>query len=207
MDQEISSQVVGLDYTRAYGLHAEIGSDNGISTTPSPAAAGVHMDSVEEDPLIDSYYKNFHKFHPLLLPKKHLARLYRVPSRQLTLKPLIAIVRFIGNIYSSRVWSVPLKHYAETCFSQAQAADPIMVQCRLLSSVAHFWFDHRTNAVEEMNTAIRLAVILDEVSQVELEAVIFLFRNLQQSMEPEMLYSWNAGGGLGGCCPSWIRTM
>ncbi|KAJ5819856.1 hypothetical protein N7474_005447 [Penicillium riverlandense] len=159
-DQEFRTHVVEPDFIRGYGPQVEIDSGNGTSITPLPTATRIHIDSVEEDPLIDSYYKNFHKFHPLLLPKKHLAIHYRVPSKQPTLKPLIAIVRFIGNIYSAGDWSIPLKDYADACFSQAEPTDPTMVQCRLLSSVAHFWYDHKIDAIQEMNTAFQLAVDL-----------------------------------------------
>lgn len=146
---------VGVDITNHCGLRSETASSG------SPAAARVDIGSdIAGDPLIASYYKNFHKFHPLVLPQKHLTRIQQDPGIRLNLKPLIAILRFIGHIYSFRGWSTPLRDHVETCFAEAPPKDPIMVQCRLLYSIALFWNNYKDEARREIDAAVRLGLDL-----------------------------------------------
>ncbi|KAJ5413622.1 hypothetical protein N7509_000249 [Penicillium cosmopolitanum] len=130
------------------------------SGTSSPLATQVSPCSLSNDVLINSYFRNFHTFHPFLPPQNHLMRLYQDQSKQDTLMPLIAIIRLVGYIYSARRWSDLLKDYAESCFSQVSSTDPIMVQCRLLYSVALFWYDYKAEARRQMDQATRLAIDL-----------------------------------------------
>ncbi|OLN87360.1 hypothetical protein CCHL11_09280 [Colletotrichum chlorophyti] len=116
------------------------------------------IDNIENDPLIDSYYRNFHTFHPFLLPRKHLIRLDQVSRRQINVKPLIAAMRLVGHIYDAREWSITLKEYTESCISQLPPSEPVQVQCRLLYSIALFWHNFKVEAKREMDTAARLAV-------------------------------------------------
>ncbi|CAG8888093.1 unnamed protein product [Penicillium egyptiacum] len=116
--------------------------------------------SMENDPLIDSYYRNFHPLHPFLLPRMALTRLCQDPCKQPTFRPLIAIMRFVGNIMRSQEWSIPLKDHAEACFTKAPPTDPILVQCRLLYSIPLFWYEHKIDAKWQMETAMRLAIDL-----------------------------------------------
>jgi hypothetical protein len=125
-----------------------------------PSASLISLSNIETDPLIDSYYNNFHAFHPFLLPRNHFTRLCQDPSTQLIFKPLIAVMRLVGHIYSARSWSIPLKEHAETCFMQTSATDPVMVQCRLLYSIALFWYEHKLEAKLQVNSAIELAIRL-----------------------------------------------
>ena len=146
---------VGAHLTNSYGLLSE------NSSSGSPAVPRVDIGSdIAADPLIASYYKNFHKFHPFVLPQKHLARIYQDPGIQLNLGPLIAILRFIGHIYSSKEWSAPLRDHVETCFAAASSTDPIMVQCRILYSIALFWNSYKDEAKREMDAAVRLGLDL-----------------------------------------------
>ncbi|OKP07424.1 hypothetical protein PENSUB_6013 [Penicillium subrubescens] len=124
------------------------------------AGPSAELVSIENDPLIDSYYRNFHRLHPFLLPWKALMRICQDPSKQLTVKPLIAIMRFVGNIMRSQEWSIPLKDHAESCFMEVPPTDPILVQCRLLYSIPLFWYEHKTEAKWQMETAMRLAIDL-----------------------------------------------
>ena len=155
---------VGVDHlSNGHGLRDE------TSSSRSPAAAPqVDIGSgIEDDPLITSYYKNFHKFHPLVLPQKHLTRIHKDPCIRLNLKPLIAILRFIGHIYysSSCEWSTPLRAHVETCFAEASPTDPSMVQCRLLYSIVLFWNNHKVDSKREMDAAVRLALDLQMFRQ------------------------------------------
>lgn len=118
--------------------------------------------NIEDDVLIDSYYNNFHNFHPFLLPKKHMKRLYRDLNRHSSLAPLIAAMRFVGHIYSFQEWDMELKNHLETCFAEASptTTNSVMVQSRLLYSIALFWYDHKTEAASQIEAATRLAVDL-----------------------------------------------
>ncbi|KAL1869474.1 hypothetical protein Plec18167_007772 [Paecilomyces lecythidis] len=134
--------------------------NRGYSSTSSVPRAenAVHLGEIEYDPLIDSYYKNFHICHPFVLPRHHLAKLYQDSSKQESLVPLVAAVRFMGNIYYAREWSIPLKDDVEASLSQLSPSDPTQVQCRILYSVALFWYDHKADANSQMDRAAKLAV-------------------------------------------------
>ncbi|EEA18932.1 hypothetical protein TMatcc_010518 [Talaromyces marneffei ATCC 18224] len=114
--------------------------------------------NIEDDVLVDSYYNNFHKFHPFLLPNKHLLRLYRDSNRQSSLTPLIAAMRFVGHIYSFQQWDMELKNHLEACFCEASPTDPVMVQSRLIYSIALFWYDYKTEAASQIEAATQLAI-------------------------------------------------
>ncbi|KIW47842.1 uncharacterized protein PV06_00500 [Exophiala oligosperma] len=148
------------DITNDYGLSGE------SSNAGSPSSPRIDIgDDIEGDPLIASYYKNFHKFHPLVLPHKHLTRIHRTPSIKLNLRPLVAILRLIGHIYSSREWSTSLRDHVESCFAAASPADPIMVQCRTLYSIALFWNNYKDESKREMDAAVRLGLDLQMFRQ------------------------------------------
>ena len=116
--------------------------------------------NIENDPLIDSYYKSFHRFHPLALPQRYLTKLYRDSNMQARYAPLITVLRFIGSLYSTLEWSLPLKDSVETSISNAPEHDPILVQCRLLYSIALFWYRHQKESKRELDAAARLALDL-----------------------------------------------
>lgn len=63
---------------------------NGGAGTTGTFLQAAHPNNIENDPLIDSYYKNFHICHPFILPQKFLTRLYQDPRRQHSFTPLIA---------------------------------------------------------------------------------------------------------------------
>ncbi|KAE8370385.1 hypothetical protein BDV27DRAFT_170071 [Aspergillus caelatus] len=125
-----------------------------------PGTSIVHLGGIKEDPLINAYYEKFHGCHPFLLPQKHLTRLYEDPHRQPSFTPLLAVMRLIGHIYTSREWSMSLRDHIDACFLQASPSDPVMVQCRLLLSMALFWHDYKDAAKLEMDAATSLAVDL-----------------------------------------------
>lgn len=158
----LRNQVTDIPDQDACGSSAEVSISSG-NEAPSALSTGtvqVHFDNIQSDRLVNSYYQNFHIFHPFLLPQKHLVRLYQDPGRQLQLKPLIAFIRFIGEIYASGTFSTTLEHYAETCLSQARPLDPILVQCQMLYSITLYWSDRKTDAMYQIDNAVRLAVDL-----------------------------------------------
>ncbi|KAH8433738.1 uncharacterized protein LDX57_011372 [Aspergillus melleus] len=133
-----------------------------VADTPSSSAAPVLSNTgtldVDDDTLIDAYYENFHKFHPVVLPRRHLARLYEDTSKPINLRPLVAVMRCIGHLYRSREWSDSLKDLVEASFVETSPTDPIMVQCRLLYSTALFWYDYKTESKREMDHAVNTAL-------------------------------------------------
>lgn len=124
-----------------------------------------HIADIEDDGLVDSYYDNFHNFHPFLLPRRHMVKLYRDPNRQSSLAPLIASMRFVGHIYSSQKWDMELKNHLEACFHETSPTDPVMIQSRLLYSIALFWYDYKTEAASQIEAATQLAIDLGMFSR------------------------------------------
>ncbi|KAH1552758.1 hypothetical protein KXV36_009377 [Aspergillus fumigatus] len=158
-------QAAGVDFSPDSVLLDPTMSGNGTSNAPLIVASPAQIINIEDDALIDAYYKKFHKSHPFVLPRKHLAKMYQDLGRQPRFTPLIAVLRFIGDLYTSKSWSIPLQEYTETCFAQAAPSDPIMVQCRLLYSVALFWHDYKADAKREMDRATKLAIDLQMFRQ------------------------------------------
>ncbi|KAH7123100.1 hypothetical protein EDB81DRAFT_699938 [Dactylonectria macrodidyma] len=115
---------------------------------------------IEHDVLINSYYNNFHKFHPLVVPRAHLSRFLQDATRQPSLTPLIAVLRLIGRLYNAQEWPIPLQDSVEASFFEASEANPFIVQCRLLYSIALFWYGHTADSQREMDIAVRLALDL-----------------------------------------------
>lgn len=159
-DPECAPQFHETDFPSSNDLLNGIGVGDGLIVMTSPTATQVDKSNIEKDALVDAYYKNFHKLHPFLPPQRHFYRLFQDPSRQLNFTPLVAVMRLLGHIFHSREWSTTLKVYAETCILQTLPTDPIVVQCRLLYSIALFWYDHKDEAKIQMDMAIRLAVNL-----------------------------------------------
>ncbi|KAK2608181.1 hypothetical protein N8I77_006805 [Diaporthe amygdali] len=151
--QNTSNDLIIPDGTRSY---------NGTPTSMSPRT---QIEDVETDPLVTSYYRNFHKFHPFLPPRKTFIHLHNDPTKPFDLTPLIAVIRLVGHIYAAQEWSVQLKDDAEACISQTQPTDPVLVQCRLLYSVVLFWHSYKTEANCQMKSAVKLALDLEMYRQ------------------------------------------
>jgi hypothetical protein len=130
------------------------------SNAETPAGPLDHNYDIEHDSLIQTFYRDFHRFHPMVVPQRYLMRLYQDPDKQLGLTPLIAVLRLIGHLFDCQAWSQPLQDYVEACFSQASPVEPVMVQCRLLYSIALFWFEKKEESLIEMDSAIQLVVDL-----------------------------------------------
>ena len=155
--EECTTQLVPVDVRHEPDV---LDIDRGDSSTGSvPRTENtVRPGKIEHDPLIDSYYKNFHICHPFVLPRNYLTELYQHPSRQHSLAALVAALRFMGNIYCARAWSILLKDAVEASLSLLSPSDPIQVQCRILYSVALFWYDYKADAKSQMDQATKLAI-------------------------------------------------
>jgi hypothetical protein len=73
---------------------------------------------------------------------------------------MAAVMRLIGNLYTTHEWSLPLQTEAETRISQLHSSNPVQVQCRLLYSIALFWNSFRSEADREIETAKDVALTL-----------------------------------------------
>lgn len=133
---------------------------NGTPVSASLSTHRLRVENIETDPLVTSYYKHFHKFHPFLLPRKAMIRIYKDATRKPDLAPVIAAMRLIGHIYAAQELSPQLRDHTEICIAQASPTSPGLVQCRLLYSVVLFWHNFKAEANREIRTAVKLAVDL-----------------------------------------------
>ncbi|KAF6805425.1 hypothetical protein CSOJ01_09500 [Colletotrichum sojae] len=153
--------------------------------TPSPSSfAEPHVEttSLENDALVKSYYKNFHRFHPFLLPQIHFIRLSKDPAILRNLDPVISVMRFLGHIYDAHEWSLPLKERVEAGILQSSASGPFIVQARLVYSIALFWHNYKAESRSEMDAATGLAVELGMFRQE--------FARQHGAGEPVLAESW-----------------
>lgn len=129
--------------------------------SPEPSPPQLQVDNIETDPLICSYYRTFHRFHPFILPHKHLATLHRQdPTLQARLLPLLSILRLIGRLYTTQDLSLPLRDTVEATLSSSHASptDPFLVQSRLLYSIVLFWHSFKAEAKCQMDAAVKMAM-------------------------------------------------
>lgn len=160
-DQEPTYRLVDLpDLPDDFDVLAGSIKDNGNSALVSPTTLRMHVEDIETDNLVTSYYRNFHKFHPFLLPRKSLIRRHKDATNRLDLIPLIAIMRLVGHVYAAQELSPQLKDHAETCLLQTSPTSPVLVQCRLLYSIVLFWHNYKPEANREIRIAVKLAVDL-----------------------------------------------
>ncbi|KZL75829.1 C6 transcription factor [Colletotrichum tofieldiae] len=194
VDSSRSQSRVSIRSTQGHGFQLaseefahRLSSLDGITLGSGNPAARVSSisqqpDNINSDLLVDAYYKSFHKFHPFLVPQGHFASFCQDPGRETSLKPLIAVMRLVGNIYIAQEWSAQLKEQVESCFSEANQAHPTMVQCRLLYSVALFWYSYKDEAKQQMDLAVRLALDLEMFQQG--------FARAHGAEDPVLIESW-----------------
>lgn len=153
-----AQSVITLDYVD-WGFNR----DSSAQTPPSLTADSSQPtpENLSEDPLIISYYTNFHHLHPFAPPLPHFMRLCQSPQEgPFHFTSLAAVMRLIGNLYTTHEWSFPLQAEAETRISQLYSSNPVQVQCRLLYSISLFWNNFRSEADREIGTAKDVALNL-----------------------------------------------
>lgn len=142
-----------------------------LSTGPSSRSSSSGQDDqggkYMEDPLLDLYYRYFHKGHPCAIPARYMTNfitpelIASVPGLSL----LLGVMRFIGSVYSKKVASEPLEEsvraiIAERSSAGALDASPFEVQAITLYSIAAFWFRDDAAAKAAMATASGKAIAL-----------------------------------------------
>ncbi|KXH37246.1 hypothetical protein CSIM01_13462 [Colletotrichum simmondsii] len=162
--QSSDSQTFGQDSLAELNLDLSIFDDvsleNQIPISIPPATSTIQSDGFENDAFTNAYYTSFHKFHPFLLPQQQFTRFRRDPNWIGRLKPLISTMRLVGHTYTTRKWSSELQDDVKSQLSEAAPTDPVIVQCRLLYSIALFWYSLKTEAKHQMDLAVRLALDL-----------------------------------------------
>ena len=153
---------LSLDGSSASGPIPTSVSDD-VQPTSSDVLDYLHLP--EEDPLIDLYYDHFHRFHPVVLPRRNLKALLQDTKQRAGLEPLISVIRFIGSIYNQSRDTSDLKHHARQCISGPQlpsdsAARAFLAQSRLLLSIALYWSTEREESRSVMDVAIEDAIDL-----------------------------------------------
>lgn len=148
--QDIISEGLTIDYGSVLDAADE-------TFIPPPLS---HITNIDDDSSVDSYYDNFHNLHPFLLPRRYMVKFLHDSNRKSSLTPLIATMRFVGHIYSAHKWDMELKNHLEACYSEASPTDPVMVQSKLLYSIALFWHDYKAEAAAQIEAATRIAIEL-----------------------------------------------
>lgn len=134
---------------------------------PNKSAGGLGSLSgfdVNRDPFIGLYYKYFHRLHPCVLPRKHLARMLKDPAKESSMKPLITVMKFVGSLFTQSEHSSQLKEAVITALSEREQdilnPDAFMAQFYLLSSISLYWCGDELRAREVMDYAIQVALEL-----------------------------------------------
>ncbi|KAI3324228.1 hypothetical protein HD806DRAFT_494464 [Xylariaceae sp. AK1471] len=133
----------------------------GTGGTPN-SITDIQFSSVASDFLIKLFYKHFHRCHPCALPQHKLQQVYESTLNQGSLTLLIAVMRFIGSLYSCPDLTSQLQDKVVEGFQDAQrlTPDPFLAQCHLLYSIALYWSAEKVKAREEIDAAIGIALNL-----------------------------------------------
>ncbi|KAF2964870.1 hypothetical protein GQX73_g8705 [Xylaria multiplex] len=137
-------QAVGQDY-RATG-----GNSSTLSQEPSARASESETSDLEGE------------CHPCALPQQKLQQYYEKTPEQGSLALLVAVMRFIGSLYSFPDLTPQLQDKVTEGFQAARklAPDPFLAQCHLLYSISLYWSTEKVKAREEIDTAIGIALNL-----------------------------------------------
>ncbi|KAG8410403.1 hypothetical protein J3458_017727 [Metarhizium acridum] len=121
------------------------------------------LSDLETDPFIDLYYKCFHTFHPLVLPRHRLQVYSRDTAKSERIKPVISGIRYIGSLYARSDQSGRLAAKAASDIADAKAASspcPFLCQAQLLYSIVLFWSSDRPQSQVYLDDAIDAATLL-----------------------------------------------
>ncbi|EED24563.1 C6 transcription factor, putative [Talaromyces stipitatus ATCC 10500] len=108
-----------------------------------------------EETLVELYYENFHRSHPVLVPKRLYDGGRRYPSY------LSAVIQYIGSHYSV-ISAAPLRELAATELAQVTGSEnsPQIVQGRLLYAIALHGNGEITEARNWLYEAIEMALAM-----------------------------------------------
>ncbi|KAI0870917.1 hypothetical protein GGS24DRAFT_473383 [Hypoxylon argillaceum] len=157
-DESLSTLPLGLS-----GLSTESETSDREEAYGTPnSITEIQFSSVAGDFLVKLYYKHFHRCHPCVLPQPNLQQQYESTPGHESLALLIAVMRFIGSLYSCPDLTPQLREKVIEGFQAAErlAPDPYLVQCHLLYSIALYWSCEKAKARAEIDAAIKIALDL-----------------------------------------------
>ncbi|TGJ81737.1 hypothetical protein E0Z10_g7029 [Xylaria hypoxylon] len=140
--------------SEASDLEGEHGTPNSITD--------IEFSSVASDFLVKLYYKHFHRCHPCALPQNNLQQYYEKTPEEGSPPLMIAVMRFIGSLYSYPDLTPQLQEKVIEGFQAAKklAPDPFLAQCHLLYSIALYWCAEKVKSREEIDAGIEIALNL-----------------------------------------------
>lgn len=100
---------------------------------------------------LNSYFANFHKGHPFVLPASYLAS--QIANEPDSVSCLVSVMTFIGSLYLEDARSKVFKQEATECSSNSLAANGFTVQFYLLLAIALEWCDEMDQAGEILDKA------------------------------------------------------
>lgn len=145
-----------------YRVRCTTESENGHSDETPESIFDIQFTNIETDFLIKSYYKHFHRCHPCVLPQRRFQQHYdRAPEKEI-LSLLVAVMRFIGSLYSCPEVTSQLQEKVKEGFQAAQrlTPDPFLAQCHILYSISLYWSAEKDRAREQIDAAIKIALDL-----------------------------------------------
>ncbi|KAI3330005.1 hypothetical protein F4824DRAFT_480329 [Ustulina deusta] len=139
----------------------ETSDHEGAYETPD-SVADIQCSSIASDFLIKLYYKHFHRCHPFALPQRNLQQYYERTPDQGSLALLVAIMRFVGSLYSHPDLTSQLQDKVVEGFQAAKelAPDPFLAQCHLLYSISLYWSAEKVESREQIDSAIEIVLHL-----------------------------------------------
>lgn len=155
------------DHLLQLGMPLPLTSNTHTSTSTTPTIEDILPDellNISRDRCIDLYYKHFHRFHPCVLPRPWLEKILQDAIHRIRLRPLIAVMRFIGSLYCQSGQADRRREEANVVLAaqtQPHLQDPFMVQAYFINSIALYWCGEPDRSREEMDRAIRIALELN----------------------------------------------
>ena len=108
--------------------------------------------SERTDKLLELYYDSFHKAHPCALPLQLMRQ--RVHDDDPDCRFLVAVLRFIGSLYSTQISSSHLEDQVKNLLVEQQThTTGFRIQALVLYSIAVYWCNDLPRTRELLNVA------------------------------------------------------
>lgn len=117
----------------------------------------VRETNISQDGSITTYYQTFHRFHPIVLPRRDLQSAYASPEWYSRLEPVVQTIRLIGHVYASQQWPHAQSEDVERLIDGSPEDEPLLAQACLLYSIALFWQGFHTLSRRQMEKTLTLA--------------------------------------------------
>lgn len=131
-----------------------------------PAADGpcetdhpVKETNISQDRLVTTYYQTFHRFHPIVLPRRDLQSAYASPKWRSRLEPVVQTIRLIGHVYANQQWPQAQSEDVERLIDECPEDELLLAQACLLYSIALFWQGFHELSRRQMDKTLTIARI------------------------------------------------